>query len=122
MLAFLFDENIPRKIIDAALRHNLSDSTYPLDVVAIGDSDAPSLSTLDPDILKWVEVEGRLLVTRDVRSMANYLVDHLQNGGSVPGILEIRRSVTVPILIETLVLIAHAGLAGDYENQIHFIP
>lgn len=122
MLAFLFDENMPRKLFDAALRHNLSDSTYPLDVVAIGDLDAPPLGTLDPAILKWIETEGRLLVTRDIRSMANHLADHLQGGGSVPGILEIRRSATVPAIIESLVLIAHAGLAGEYENQIQFIP
>ncbi len=122
MLAFLFDENVSRKILDAALRHNLSDPIHPLDIVSIGDSDAPSLSTLDPDILKWIEAEGRLLVTRDLRSMANHVNDHLQNGGSAPGILEIRRTATVPAIIESLVLIAHAGLAEEFENQIRFIP
>lgn len=122
MLAFLFDENIPRKVLDAARRHNLSGSIYPLDIVAVGEYNAPPLGTLDPDILKWLEVEGRLLVTRDINSLPNHLADHMLAGGSVPGILEIRSCATVPAIVASLQLIAHAGFVSDFENQIQFIP
>lgn len=122
MLNFLFDENVPRKVLDAVRRHNSFTPAYPLDAIAVGESWAPPFGTLDPEILKWIEVEGRLLVTRDIRSMPIHLEDHLANGGDVPGILEIRPGTTIPKILDALQLVAHAGLADDFKNRIVFVP
>jgi hypothetical protein len=103
-------------------RHNLLGSPYPLDVVAGGEPSAPRYGTLDADILKWVEAEGRILVTRDIRTMPTPLADHIAGGGAVPGILEVRPGTSIPDILDALQLVAHAGKAEDLADQISFIP
>jgi predicted nuclease of predicted toxin-antitoxin system len=122
MLTFLLDENVPRKVLDAIHRHNARSPAYPLDAIAVGGNDAPTYGTRDPELLKWIEDEGRILVTRDILSMPQHLADHLATGGHLPGILEIRLGTTIPELLEALQLIAHAGTTEDFADRIVFVP
>ena len=57
-LRFLLDENLSAKLKTAIIRR------YPaIDVVRVGDEDAPSLGTLDSDILRYLEATQRTLIT-----------------------------------------------------------
>jgi hypothetical protein len=47
-IRFLLDENLPPKLKIAVLRLNPA-----IDILRVGDSEAPSLGTLDPDILRY---------------------------------------------------------------------
>jgi len=55
---FLLDENLSPRLKAALLR--LSPT---LDVVRVGDPGAPSLGTLDLDVLRYLELSQRILVT-----------------------------------------------------------
>lgn len=57
-IRFLLDENLSPKIKFAVLRLNPA-----IDIVRVGDPDAPPLGTLDPELLRYLEVSERLLVT-----------------------------------------------------------
>ncbi|MEB3147616.1 MAG: hypothetical protein VKL60_01160 [Sphaerospermopsis sp.] len=57
-IRFLLDENLSPKIKFAVLRLNPA-----IDIVRVGDPDAPALGTLDPELLRYLEVSQRLLVT-----------------------------------------------------------
>jgi hypothetical protein len=57
-IRFLLDENLSPKLKFAVLRLNPA-----IDIVRVGDPDAPSLGTLDPELLRYLEVFQRLLVT-----------------------------------------------------------
>ncbi|MBD2144252.1 DUF5615 family PIN-like protein [Sphaerospermopsis sp. FACHB-1194] len=57
-IRFLLDENLSPKLKFAVFRLNPA-----IDIVRVGDPDAPPLGTLDPELLRYLEVSQRLLVT-----------------------------------------------------------
>ena len=61
---FLLDENTPHAIRDQLLRRKPE-----MEVLVIGDDMAPALGTPDPELLRWVEREGYILVSRNRRTL-----------------------------------------------------
>lgn len=61
-----------------------------IDILRVGDSDAPSLGTLDPDILRYLELSQRLLVTDNRKSIPGHLEEHWAAGGHIWGLLWLR--------------------------------
>ena len=68
---FLLDENLSPRLKAALLR--LSPT---LDVVRVGDPGAPSLGTLDPDVLRYLELSQRILVTSN-RTRCRLTLKHI---------------------------------------------
>ncbi|GAB4193944.1 MAG: hypothetical protein Fur006_39340 [Coleofasciculaceae cyanobacterium] len=67
-IRFLLDENLSKQIKDAVLRLNEA-----IDILCVGDADAPPLGTLDPDILSYMELSQRMLITDNRKSMPFHL-------------------------------------------------
>src|SRR4051812_22500166 len=120
-LRFLLDEHLRGPIWHAVQRHN-AQGNLPLDVVRVGDPSDLPLGSDDPTVLLWAEREDRILITEDVHTMPEHLLRHEQAGHRSPGVFVIRLGCTISQVIAQLVLIAHAGLAADYENQVTYIP
>ncbi len=93
-----------------------------LDAVRVGDIPELPLGSDDPAILVWAEREKRILVTYDPRTMAGHLAHHLQTGHRSPGVFVIARGCNLAQLVAFLELVAHAGIATDYENAITYAP
>jgi hypothetical protein len=70
-IRFLLDENLSPRIKVAFLRYNPT-----IDVVRVGEPNAPALGTSDPDILKFLEVSQRILVTNNRTSMPDHIKAH----------------------------------------------
>jgi len=68
-LRYLFDEHLRGELWRAVGTYN-SHAQDPLDVVRVGDPDDLPLSSRDPDILAWAEHAGRVIVSRDRRTMS----------------------------------------------------
>lgn len=68
---FLLDENLSPKLKVAVLRLNPT-----IDILRVGDADAPPLGTLDPELLRFLELSQRLLVTDNRKSMPGHLEAH----------------------------------------------
>lgn len=120
-LAFLLDENIPRRIWRAIQRHNQNKDDR-LDVVCVGQPNGLPFSSKDPAVLLWAELENRILVTEDKSTMAIHLEAHLAGGHHCPGVFMVRPGTHVPEIVEFLVLAAYASEPAEWRNRIAFIP
>lgn len=119
-LRYLLDEHLRGPLWVAIERHNAR-GVNPIDVVRLGDPTDLPLGTLDPDILLWVEREGRILVSLDKATLPLHLSDHLAAGHHSPGIFTLRRGVSIPDVVDFLVLAAHASDASEWQDGIEYI-
>jgi hypothetical protein len=117
VIGFLLDENVSPEIKKQLIKRNPA-----LLVYSIGDGVAPRKSTLDPEILVWIENEGCLLATYNRDSMPIHLRDHLAQGRHVPGILELNLDMSIGEVIEQLLLIAGASLPDEFQDRIEYLP
>ena len=63
-LRYVLDENLRGPLWGLISRHNQKGNN-PIDVVRVGDSNAMPLGTKDPELLRWAEEEGRILISHD---------------------------------------------------------
>jgi hypothetical protein len=94
---FLLDENLPPRLKPAIVRHPLS-----INVVRVGDEGTPPLGTGDPEILQYVQVAQRLLITNNRKSMPAQIAEHLTNGGHHWGVLRVRPRVPIRQIVEEM--------------------
>ena len=116
-IRFLLDENISPRVQVAIQRH------YPhIDVLRVGDKEAPPLETLDPQILQYLEQSHRILVTKNRASMPGHVADHIRDGGTHWGVFRVRPNTTFRELVDTLALIDGASKAEEWVNEMQWIP
>ena len=116
-IRFLIDENLPPKLKSSILRLNPG-----IDVLRIGDADAPPFGTLDPDILHYLEVSQRLLVTDNRKSIPGHLQEHWEAERHIWGLVWIRPSGTLSSCAKTLVLIWETTEAEEWIDKLDWIP
>ncbi len=114
---FLLDENLDPRIITGLLRREAT-----IDILRIGDPDAPPRATSDPDILRYAEQTQRLLVTNNRASMDIHLAAHYAAGGQHWGILRLREWAPLGTVIEALYLIWAASEAEEWLDYSDWIP
>ncbi len=88
-IRFLIDEDLPPRIKAMLLRQDPT-----IDVLRVGDSGAPPHGTKDPDIVRYVALQQRLLITNNRRTMGVHATTLLTTGMQHWGILragQIRR-------------------------------
>jgi Domain of unknown function (DUF5615) len=120
-LRYLFDEHLRGDLWKAVQFHN-KHSPDSLDVIRVGDPLDLPLSSKDAEILVWAELDGRIVVSRDKRTMFADLAAHVRAGRSSPGLFIVRRSAD---LATVLAFLSYAGGAGDelqWRDQADFIP
>lgn len=71
----------------------------------IGDPGTPEKGTQDPELLRWIETNEYILVTRNVNTIPAHLADYYQQGHHIPGIFWIRGDASVGQIVEELLLI-----------------
>ena len=116
-IRFLLDENL-----SPDLKISLLNLNHNLDILRVGEPDAPPLGTLDSEILDYVESSQRLLVTNNRRSMPKHLQDHWDKGGHIWGLLWLRKSANLKIWVEELHLIWEASEAEEWLDRVDWIP
>jgi hypothetical protein len=120
-LAYLLDENLPRRLDRSIARHNAR-GLLPIQVVRVGDPPDLPLGSDDPSILLWAGRRQYILVSLDRSTLPTHLAAHLEVGLHSPGIFTIRPNATVSQLVEVLALAAHGSDLGDWRDRIHFVP
>lgn len=113
---YLLDENIPHAIRDQLLR------AQPIEVLMVGDDTAPAIGTPDAELLRWIEQNRYILVSRNRRTLPQHLKEHLRAGRHVPGIFLLRRQHTLHQILEDLLLIWESGDLGEYQDQLIYLP
>jgi len=114
---FLLDEHVNK-----AIQRQLRRLDPQIDVLAVGDAEAPPLGTSDPNLLVWLEQNGYILVTANRSSMPGHLADHFAAGRHIPGLFWLRPAATLGDLIEDLYLIWLASTAEEYLDRLVYLP
>ncbi len=91
-------------------------------MVQVGDPAVLPRGTLDPDVLLWTEQAGRVLVSRDKRTLPGHLANHLQSGRHSPGIYVLRGRKTVREFVDLLIIAAYTTDPLLIRDQIESIP
>ena len=92
---FLLDEHI-----NPAIQRQLHRLAPTLEVLVVGQSDAPSKGTSDPDLLIWLEENNYILVTENRSTIPVHLADHFAQGRHIPGVFWVRPNVNIGQIIE----------------------
>jgi hypothetical protein len=117
-IRFLIDENAWRE----ALIEGLKRIDPSIDAVHIGDQGVLPNRTPDPVILRYCELEQRILITRDVTTMPGFARDHLQAGHHHWGIFYLRRHRTIGEYLDVLNLIWGASEPDEWIDREEYIP
>jgi|GEM_PF-316222 len=116
-IRYLLDENISPRLKMTLLRLDSS-----MDVLRIGEGDSPPLGTPDWDVLKYLEISQRVLVTLNRRSMPDHIEIFQVNGGRLFGLLWVRPETPVRIMAEELLLIWETTEAEEWIDRTEWIP
>lgn len=116
-IRFLLDENLSPRLKIALLRLNPT-----IDVLRVGESDVPALGTLDPDILNYLDLSQRALVTANRRSMPEHLAQHWRAGKNVWGIFLVRPKTPIGRLAQELQLVWETSEAEEWVDKVDWIP
>lgn len=122
MPKFLLDENTGGDLLRAFHRRARLGELPPVDVLRVGEAEAPPSGTLDPELLIWCEANDRILVSNDKRTIPGHLQEHFAAGRHSPGVLLIKRGTGVGQLVAELLYLSEAGNADDFRDQIQYIP
>lgn len=122
MIRYLLDQNVSEHLDEAIRSWNALPDGPPVDAVRVGRLPDLPWGSKDPDILRWAERNGRVVVTDDIGTMPGHLADHLVAGGHSPGVFRIRPGVRLPELVFGLALIADAGDPADYADTVSYVP
>jgi hypothetical protein len=120
-LRYLLDEHFRGDLWRAVLSHNAYSAEH-IDVIRVGDPPDLPLSTTDPEILRWAESAGRVLVSRDRRTMISEFAAHRKAGHNSPGLFIVRARARLADLLAFLAEAAHAGDDDQWQDQVTFIP
>jgi hypothetical protein len=120
-LRYLLDEHFRGDVWSAILHHNAR-SVDPIDAVRVGDPPDLPLSSPDSGILVWAERAGRVLISRDRRTMIAELTAHLRAGRTCPGLFIVRRRCRLADVLAFLVEAAGAGDEDQWRDQATYIP
>ncbi|MEG5083863.1 DUF5615 family PIN-like protein [Microcoleus sp. AT8-B4] len=112
-LNYLLDENV-----DPTYKAEILTRNPNLIIWSVGEPEAPSLGTLDPEIIKWCEEYNFILVTNNRKSMPVHLTDHLAEGHHIPGIFILNSKLSIGQNIRQLIFIAEASFNDEYQDQI----
>jgi hypothetical protein len=121
VIGFLLDEDQRGDLWWHVQGHNLS-GEHPIDCVCVGDVSELQLESSDPEILLWAEEAGRILVTRDRRTMGTHLRAHLDSGHHSPGVFIVRPGKAYADVLDFLVCTAYASDGADWTDRIEYIP
>lgn len=116
-IKFLLDENLSPRLKIAVLRLNPE-----IDILRIGDPSTPALGTLDPEVLQYLGLSQRLLVTDNRASMPKHLEEHWQNNQQIWGLFWISSTTTIGKIAEELIMIWETSEAEEWINVVDWIP
>lgn len=115
--SFLLDENLPPRFKLAILRLNAE-----IDILRVGDSNAPASGTSDSNILIYLQQSQRILLTDNRKSMPEHLQNHWASNGFIWGLFWLKPNATIKELAEEVLLIWSATDAEEWKDRIIWIP
>jgi len=115
MLKLAVDENFNGKIVRGLLRRLPA-----IDIVRVQDTAVYQAD--DPVVLEWAANENRILFTHDIRTMAVFASQRIEQGLPMPGLFQAAQTAAINRIIEDIILLATISDDGEWEGQIRYLP
>lgn len=115
MLRLVADENFNNDIVRGVLRLSANLDVVRVQDIGLGGAD-------DPEVLAWAGVEGRVLLTHDMKTMTRYAFERVEAGERMPGIFGVRTNVPLAVAIQDVLLLAECSVDGEWEGQVRYLP
>lgn len=115
MLRFLADENFDNRILRGLRRENAI-----ADIVRAQDTEIYQAN--DPTVLEWAAKEGRIVLTRDLRTMPHFAYERVREGKPMPGVIGIQSDAPIGTILEDLLILIGATEPESLEGQVVYIP
>lgn len=119
-LKYLLDEDI-LGLAEAVAKFNRS-SDVKIDLLAVGQPDAPIRRSWDDVLLLWAEAYDRILITNDKGTMPVWLRRHLNAGHYSPGVFQLRKHASIGEILDYLLVAAEVVSPAECANRIVWIP
>lgn len=115
MNRFLFDEDFNRNILKGLHRKRAE-----LPIVRVQDTHVAGRS--DREILEFAATENRIVITHDANTMIQEARLRIANQRGMPGLVVVRQTSPVALVIDDLLLVIDSLKPGEWESLIHFLP
>lgn len=111
---FLVDENLMRRVVQGILRRNPE-----IDILRVQQVGLSGIG--DPKILEWAAQEGRVVLTRDFKTVPKFAYERLAAGLPMAGVIAIDNSkALMGQIIEDILILAE--FEADCIGQIRYVP
>jgi Domain of unknown function (DUF5615) len=114
-MRFAADENFNGRILKGLLTR-IPD----LDIVRVQDT--TMYQATDPELLKWLADESRILLTHDAKTLPGFVYARVRDGLAVPGIIEVRLTINIGQILDELEIIIGEGTPEDFESLVRYVP
>src|SRR4051794_17818612 len=119
----LLDEDTrDRDIWKAIKHHNASRPDAALDVLRVGDKNAPPLGTQDDDLIRLAAAAGRIIVSHDADTLVEQFYEYLNSGCELPGLIIMKRPYQLGRVVEDIALIVCGYDPDELINQCFYVP
>lgn len=115
MLLLVSDENFNNDIVRGLLRRKPD-----LDILRVQDVGLRGAD--DPTILEWAAQEGRVVLTHDAATMADYAYQRVSGNQSMPGVIEVADDLPLGTVIDDILFLAEYSEPGEWEGQVIYLP
>jgi hypothetical protein len=89
----------------------------------VGDANAPTIGTKDPELLKWCAEYGWTLVTQDASSIPLYHNELITGGISTPGVIVLHAGThSYNALASQVILLSAFTERHEIESQCRYLP
>jgi len=115
MLRLMTDEHVHGGIVRGMRRK------YP-EVDIVRCQEVGLMGKGDSFLLDWAATQGRVVISRDRKTMIRYATDRVVAGQTMPGLFILRKGMTVGQIIEELALVALCSSPDEWEGRVGFLP
>ena len=112
-MRFLADEHIPRAFLEQLELHLPG-------VDILHASDVGLAHTPDPDILRWAASQGRVVISRDKRTMQTFAYQRIGAGLPMPGLIILHRRISIGPAIRGVIEFA-TDRRDELDGQVVFV-
>jgi hypothetical protein len=76
----------------------------------------------DPDVLEWAALNGRIVLTQDIKTMPGFALGRVRAGLAMPGVICVPQAMGIGPAIADLVIVMLCGIPADFDSNIKYLP
>jgi hypothetical protein len=112
---FMADHDLNEHIVDGVLRREPT-------IEFVRARDVAMDGKPDEEVLAFAAANGYIVISHDVNTMPNAAQAILDVGGKMNGLLMVKQTRPIGVVIDSVVLIWSASEAEEWNGQIRFLP